>query len=109
MGGGLFLGEFEQIVLLAVARLDDAYGMTIRREIEERTGRSVSIGSVYITLDRLLSKGYIEEEVRKQTREDRARRLFQLTREGVNALELSRRTQESMWKGVVLKVARKRT
>lgn len=61
MGGGSFIGEFEQVVLLAVARLDEAYGMTVRREIERQTGRDVSIGSVYITLDRLLAKGYVAD------------------------------------------------
>ena len=52
-----YLGEFEHIVLLALIRLkDDAYGMTIRMEIDERIGRSVSIGAVYTTLERLETK-----------------------------------------------------
>jgi hypothetical protein len=56
---GNSLGEFEQIVLVALLCLDpDAYGMAVRREIEERTGRRVSIGAVYATLERLESKGY---------------------------------------------------
>ena len=55
-----YLGEFEQIVLLAVARLgDEGYGMSIRREIEETAGRSVSIGAVYATLERLEKKSLV--------------------------------------------------
>ena len=58
MPKGDFLGAFEEIVLLALVQLgDDAYGMTIRREIEDRSGRTVSIGAVYSTLDRLEFKG----------------------------------------------------
>jgi hypothetical protein len=55
-----YLGEFEQVVLLAVLRLGKgAYGVPIRREIEGRTGRAVSVGALYSTLDRLESKGYL--------------------------------------------------
>ncbi len=60
MPKGDFLGAFEEIVLLALVHLgDNAYGMTIRREIEDRSGRTVSIGAVYSTLDRLESKGLV--------------------------------------------------
>ena len=54
------LGEFEQIVLLAVLRLgEDAYGVPIRLEIERRTGRALTVGALYRTLDRLEDKGYV--------------------------------------------------
>ena len=57
MGQRDHLGEFEQLVLLAILRLKtDAYGMTIRREIEERAGRPTSIGALYLTLERLQKK-----------------------------------------------------
>jgi hypothetical protein len=60
MPRGDFLGSLEQIVMLAVMRLGtNAYGMTVRREIEERTGREISIGAVYATLERLEAKGYV--------------------------------------------------
>ena len=53
-------GEFEQVVLLTVARLEDeAYGMAIRQEIADRTGRDVGIGSVYSALDRMEAKGFV--------------------------------------------------
>jgi PadR family transcriptional regulator PadR len=57
-----YLGEFEQVVMLAVARLGDAaYGMEIRREIDRRTGRTSSLGAIYATLDRLCDKGLLRE------------------------------------------------
>ena len=62
MGRSGYLGEFEQIVLLAVARLgDEAYGMRIRAEIEARAGRKATIGAVYATLERLVAKGHVRQ------------------------------------------------
>ena len=84
------LGTFEQLVLLALIRLgDNAYGMTIRREIEERTGRSISLGAVYTTLDRLESKGYVTSWAGPGTpeRRGRARRFFRIEADGCQALD----------------------
>ena len=101
MGRGDYLGEFEQIVLLAVARLDaDAYGMQIRREIEARTERGVTIGAVYATLDRLEAKGYLAARDEEGT--GRARRFFVITPAGVDALEAARDLQTRMWSGLRL-------
>lgn len=102
MGGRQsYLGEFEQVVLLAVARLKtDAYGMSLRAEIVERTGREVAIGAMYATLDRLVSKGYLRS--RDEASEGRPRRFFALTPAGVDALEASRTLQQKMWAGVRL-------
>lgn len=86
MPRGEHLGEFEYLVMLALLRLkDDAYGMGVRREIEERTGRSVSIGSVYATLDRLDAKGLAKAEPRLDDA-GRARKNFVLTRRGAKAM-----------------------
>ena len=107
-----FLGEFEQLVLLAVARLgDDGYGMTIRREIEQRTGRAVSIGAVYTTLDRLEQKGMIASRVGAPTpqRGGRARRHFALLDPGARALRDSRRILSAMWQDVSLDPRPRRT
>ena len=102
MGRGDYLGEFEQIVLLAVARLgDESYGMEIRREIEARTGRAVSIGAVYATMDRLEAKGYVSPH--DEGTAGRARRFFALTAAGVDALETARAVQQKMWAGLRLK------
>ncbi len=100
MGKGEYLGEFEQIVLLAVLRLGkNAYGVTILEEIEQRTGRSVMIGAVYATLDRLESKRYISSRVGDPTPErgGRAKRFFKITAQGSAALERSRRILQNMW------------
>ena len=83
------LGSLEHIVLLAVMRLDaNAYGMTVRREIENATGRDISIGAVYATLDRLQSKGYVRSHTGEPTAErgGRAKRYYDMTAGGVGAL-----------------------
>ncbi len=103
MGKGEYLGEFEQIVLLAVLRLGrNAYGVTILEEIERRTGRSVMIGAVYATLDRLEIKRYISSKVGAPTPErgGRAKRFFRVTGQGTAALERSRKILENMWAGL---------
>ena len=86
---GNHLGEFEHLVMLAVLRLkEEAYGMRVRREIQSRTERSVSIGSVYATLDRLEQKAYIVSSVKASGRDSRgrARKYFQLSPAGARAL-----------------------
>ena len=103
MGKGEYLGEFEQIVLLAVLRLDkNAYGVTIMEEIEQRTGRSVMIGAVYATLDRLEAKRFIASKVGDPTPErgGRAKRFFKVTAQGSAALERSRKILANMWAGL---------
>ncbi len=107
MARGEYLGEFEQIVMLAVARLEGgAYGMTIRREIERRAGRAVAIGAVYATLERLEEKGYVRTVDRDPGRPDgRARRFFELTRGGVDALRAANDVHERMWTGLRLRRA----
>ena len=102
MGGRQsYLGEFEQVVMLAVARLKaDAYGMSLRVEIAERTGREVTIGAMYATLDRLVAKGYLR--ARDEAEEGRPRRFFAITAKGVEALEAARELQTRMWAGVRL-------
>ncbi len=103
MGQRKFLGEFEHLVLLAVLRLHgDGYGMSIRRELEDRTGRSVSIGALYATLDRLESKGFIasRDGAALPVRGGRARRHFRILVEGSRALAESRGMLDRMWEGV---------
>lgn len=103
MGKGRFLGEFEQIVLLAVARLEgEGYGMTLRREIERAAGRKVTIGPVYSTLIRLQEKGYVESRMGEATpvRGGRATRHYRILPAGMEALRRSRLMLNRMWKGV---------
>jgi len=97
------LGEFEQLVLLAVARLGDgAYGVSIRDEIKTRTGRSVSRGAIYITLDRLEGRGYVRTWLADPTPErgGKAKRLCALEPKGARALIESRAMLEQMWRGL---------
>ena len=89
MPKGEFLGEFEIYVMLAVSRLgDDAYGVTIRGAIEERTGRDVAIGAVYATLGRLADKGLVrfERSAPEPVQGGRSRKHFRLTAAGERAL-----------------------
>lgn len=111
MGGKVsYLGEFEQVVLLAIVRLgDEAYGASIRREIEERGGRAVTIGAAYATFDRLIEKGYLKarEMAGDADRGGQPRRCFTLTPAGVAALEEARALQARMWQGIQLPKGRK--
>lgn len=103
MAKGDHLGYFEQLVLLAVVHLgDDAYGMTVRREISERTGRDVSIGAVYATLDRLEEKGYVKSWAGDPTlkRGGRAKRFFRIQAPGIIALRESREAFAAMETGL---------
>jgi DNA-binding PadR family transcriptional regulator len=97
------LGEFEQSVLLAVAHLGpDAYGLTVRREIERRTRRSVAVGALYTALDRLERKGYVSSAMSDPTpqRGGRSKRHFQLRAAGVTALREARERMNRMWAGL---------
>jgi PadR family transcriptional regulator, regulatory protein PadR len=99
MDGNDRLGRFEEIVLLALVRLrENAYGVPIRREIAERTGRDVSFGAVYTTLERLERKGYVKSRVGEPTPErgGRAKRYFKIEAPGVKALNETRETIASM-------------
>jgi DNA-binding PadR family transcriptional regulator len=104
MAKGESLGEFEYLILLAVLRLGaDAYGMRVRREIAERTGRDVTIGAVYATLDRLESKGLLSGALSDPTPErgGRAKKSFQFTGAGLEAVNRSRQDLNSMLDGLV--------
>ena len=103
MPRGDLLGSLEHIVLLALVRLEaNAYGMTIRREIEERTGRNNSIGAVYATLDRLEAKGYVRSYLGEPTAEcgGRAKRLFRIEADGELALRASQEAIRRMTLGL---------
>jgi PadR family transcriptional regulator, regulatory protein PadR len=96
-------GELEQIVLLAVLRLgEDAYGVPIRLEIERRTGRSLTVGALYRTLDRLEEKGYVTSRFGDPTPErgGRSKRYFRLRPVGLRALRASRDAMAAMWEGL---------
>ena len=99
------LGEFEQVVLLALVRLGpEAYGATIRREIEARTGRDLAISAVYVTLDRLEVKGLVRSRVGDPTpqRGGRRRKHFVLQPAGRRAITQACRAFGQMVEGLGL-------
>jgi PadR family transcriptional regulator PadR len=102
------LGEFEQLILLAVLRLgDDAYGMTIRRAVEQGTGRDVAAGAVYTTLGRLESRGLVSsrpgETVPERT--GQRRRYYRLEPEGAAELYRAYSDVRRMARGLVPELA----
>ena len=97
------LGEFEIIVLAALIRLgDDAYGVSIRREIETRSGRKTSVGALYATLSRLEEKGYVSCRVGEATPErgGRAKHYYAATAAGRAQLERSIAMLNAMLRGL---------
>lgn len=98
-----FLGEFEQLVLLALVRLGpDAYGVTICDDIAERSGRAVSLGAVYKTLDRLETKGFVGTWLGDPTAERGGRRKkhFKVLAAGQRALKASLAALRRMTDGI---------
>lgn len=90
MGENTRPGPFEELVLLAVLALgDNAYGVTIRDEVEARTGRKSSYGAIYATLDRLERKGFLSSRRGEPTPErgGKAKRFFTIDGAGISALE----------------------
>ncbi len=96
------LGVFEEQVLVAVLRTrDDAYGMHVRREIERVTGRDLTIGAVYATLDRLEAKGLLASS--RSHADSQSRRRFEVRPEGARALAETRAMRERLWHGIDLR------
>lgn len=98
-----FLGEFEHVVLLALLRLaDGAYGVSVREEIEQRTGRDVSIGAIYATLARLERKGYVKSHLGDPTPErgGRPKRFFRVSAKGMAAVNRTHEALHRMTEGV---------
>lgn len=103
------LNKAEQLVLLALARLGEgAYGMSIRDEIESRTGRSLSIAAVYGALDRLERGGLTEARLSPPTPErgGRAKKHFRINAAGIEALRAERAVLDQMWEDLELMVDR---
>jgi PadR family transcriptional regulator PadR len=105
MAAPLSLGEFEQIVLLAILRLkDEAYGVSIRSEIATCTGRDPSPGALYTTLDRLETKALVSSRTGDPTpqRGGRAKRYYTVTRAGLQAVAHAQRTYQKLLQGIRL-------
>ncbi|PYS29245.1 MAG: PadR family transcriptional regulator [Acidobacteria bacterium] len=98
-----YLGNFELMVMLALIRLgENAYGVPICRELEERSGREVAVGSVYAALERLEDKGFVASELGDATPErgGRAKRYFRVTARGLREVRETQRTLMALWKGL---------
>src|ERR1700722_16680687 len=97
-----YLGGFELMVMLALMRLgEDAYGVPISREIEQRSGREVALGSVYAALERLEEKGFVTSQLGDSTPErgGRAKRYFHVTGKGLREIGETHRTLKKLWQG----------
>ena len=97
------LSRSEEIVLVAIWRLrGNAYGVTIRDLISELTGYNWSLGAVYVPLDTLTRRGYVEKAASKpvSARGGRSKCLYELTRDGKAALREIRGVQDILWRGI---------
>ncbi len=98
-----YLGEFEQMVLLAILQGgEDANALEVRRELEESADRRVTKGAFYTTLDRLEKKGYLTWKTRvpEEGRSGLPQRHFRVTPEGVDQLRRSREALQNLWRGL---------
>lgn len=94
------LGEFEELVLLAVCILEkEAYGISVKKEVEKHSGRSILLGAVHITLYRLQDKGWLHSELGGNTNErgGRRKRFFSVTNGGMRQLQAAQEVRQKMW------------
>jgi DNA-binding PadR family transcriptional regulator len=97
------LGEFEEIVLLTIGILyKEAYGVSIKKEIEQRLSRSVSMGALHTALVRLEGKGYVKTFEGEGTpeRAGRPKKFFEITAIGKKAMEYSKNTRNELWNAI---------
>ena len=98
-----YLGDFELMVLLSLMRLGEgAYGVPISREIEEQSGREVSVATVYAALERLEDKGLVSSALGEPTPErgGRAKRYFHITKRGLHEVREARKALINLWRGL---------
>jgi PadR family transcriptional regulator PadR len=96
-----YVGEFEELVLLTIAALDEnAYGVAIKEDIAKRTDRSISIGALHSTITRLEEKGFVKSRLGEPTQErgGRRKRFFELTQDGKVALHSMKELRDQLWK-----------
>jgi DNA-binding PadR family transcriptional regulator len=99
-----YLGSFDLLVLLALLRLgeENAYGVTISTDIEQTTGRSVALATVYATLERLEDRGLVSSRLGEATpqRGGRAKRHFRVTTSGIRQVREAKGALVKMWRGI---------
>ncbi len=94
------MGEFEELVLLAVAGLGrEAYAVRVQQHLEAQAGRTSAMGAVYTALDRLEKKGYVHSHLGEVTRRrgGKRKRIYQITGSGAEALRTLRTMRETLW------------
>lgn len=97
---GTYLGEFEEIVMLTVGLLDDnAYGVSIRSEIQKQCKRPVNIGAVHTALHRLEAKGFLNSHFGETSlmRGGKRKRIFKLTKSGLKVLRQAQELRSHLW------------
>lgn len=97
------ISKTEELIMLAVWKLqDNAYGVTVREYLIDATGKNYSIGSIYVPLDRLVRKGLLKSMQGKPTKErgGMSKRYYSLTKNGIKALNDSKKLLESMWQDI---------
>ncbi len=98
-----FISRSEEFLLLAVGRLkENAYGVTIRNQIKEATGKTWAYGALFVMLSRLEKKGFLISHFAEPSpkRGGKSKRIFRLTPQGVKALKEVREAHESVWSGI---------
>ena len=98
-----FLSRTEEIIMLAIWRLDDnAYGVTIADMLTQISGKKWFLGAVYVPLERLEKKGYVNSRLGNSTKKrgGRSKRLYKLSRAGLDFMILTRTMEQSLWKGI---------
>ena len=97
------LSRSEELLLLAVWRLqENAYAVTIREKLHAITGKTWAFGALFVSLDRLVKKGYLTSHLAEPTRQrgGRSKRMYRLTPAGVQALIEIRQIEKAMWAGI---------
>lgn len=108
------LSRADEILLLTILRLGEkAYGVPIARDVQQRTGKKVTLGSLWVSLDNLARRGLLKKRMADPTpqRGGRSKIYYSLTKEGIEALERIKEVEKSIWKGapVLLKNAKETT
>ena len=97
------LSRSDEILMLSILRLkDQAYGVTIVKDVFERSGKKLTFGSLWVSLDILHRRGYVAKKMADPTPErgGRSKIYYSLTRRGIKALQEAREFQRSLWKGI---------
>ncbi|MFY0592535.1 PadR family transcriptional regulator [Roseivirga sp.] len=100
---GTYLGEFEEVVLLTVAMLEDeGYGISVKQEVEKRTDRTINLSAIHATLYRLEKKGFLNSKLGEATkvRGGKRKRIFSVTPYGVKNLKEAKSLREGIWNAI---------